>query len=75
MPRTRNPYPAEFREQIVALAQTGRSVEEERGSTLTTVSGRRRLFQLESLPDQREVSLLVLDRPTLDPVIRPYLSV
>ncbi len=28
MPRTRNPYPAEFREQIVALAQTGRSVEE-----------------------------------------------
>ena len=28
MPRTRNPYPAEFREQIVALAQAGRSVEE-----------------------------------------------
>ncbi len=28
MPRTRNPYPAEFREQIVALADTGRSVEE-----------------------------------------------
>ena len=28
MPRTRNPYPAEFREQIVALARTGRSVEE-----------------------------------------------
>ncbi len=28
MPRTRNPYPAEFREQIVALAHTGRSVEE-----------------------------------------------
>ena len=27
MPRTRNPYPAEFREQIVALARTGRSVE------------------------------------------------
>ena len=27
MPRTRNPYPAEFREQIVALAQTGRSAE------------------------------------------------
>jgi transposase len=27
MPRTRNPYPAEFREQIVALAQAGRSVE------------------------------------------------
>ena len=26
MPRTRNPYPAEFREQIVALARTGRSV-------------------------------------------------
>ena len=28
MPRTRNPYPAEFREQMVALAQSGRSVEE-----------------------------------------------
>ena len=28
MPRTRNPYPAEFREQIVALAQAGRSVED-----------------------------------------------
>ena len=28
MPRTRNPYPAEFREQIVALARTGRSVED-----------------------------------------------
>jgi transposase len=28
MPRTRNPYPAEFREQIVALARSGRSVEE-----------------------------------------------
>jgi transposase len=28
MPRTRNPYPAEFREQIVALAQTGRSAED-----------------------------------------------
>ena len=28
MPRTRNPYPAEFREQIVALAWTGRSIEE-----------------------------------------------
>jgi transposase len=28
MPRTRNPYPAEFRSQIVALAQAGRSVEE-----------------------------------------------
>jgi len=27
MPRTRNPYPAEFRDQIVALARTGRSVE------------------------------------------------
>ena len=27
MPRTRNPYPAEFREQIVALARAGRSVE------------------------------------------------
>jgi len=27
MPRTRNPYPAEFREQIVALARTGRSAE------------------------------------------------
>ena len=27
MPRTRNPYPAEFREQIVALAHAGRSVE------------------------------------------------
>jgi transposase len=27
MPRTRNPYPAEFREQIVALARTGRSIE------------------------------------------------
>jgi transposase len=28
MLRTRNPYPAEFREQIVALARAGRSVEE-----------------------------------------------
>jgi transposase len=28
MPRTRNPYPAEFREQVVALARTGRSVED-----------------------------------------------
>lgn len=28
MPRTRNPYPAEFREQLVALAQAGRSVED-----------------------------------------------
>ena len=27
MPRTRTPYPAEFREQIVALARAGRSVE------------------------------------------------
>ena len=27
MPRTRNPYPAEFREHIVALAQSGRSAE------------------------------------------------
>ena len=28
MPRTRNPYPAEFRERIVALARAGRSAEE-----------------------------------------------
>jgi transposase len=28
MPRTRNPYPAEFRDQIVSLALTGRGVEE-----------------------------------------------
>jgi transposase len=28
MPRTRNPYPPEFREQIVALARTGRTVED-----------------------------------------------
>ena len=28
MPRTRNPYPAEFREQIVALARSGRSGED-----------------------------------------------
>ena len=28
MPRTRNPYPAEFRDQIVALSRTGRSVED-----------------------------------------------
>jgi len=27
MPRTRNPYPAEFREQMVALVRSGRSVE------------------------------------------------
>ena len=27
MPRTRNPYPTEFRDQIVALARAGRSVE------------------------------------------------
>ncbi|MCB1498198.1 MAG: transposase [Bauldia sp.] len=26
MPKTRNPYPPEFREQIVALARAGRSV-------------------------------------------------
>ena len=28
MPRTRNPYPAEFREQIVALHRAGRSIGE-----------------------------------------------
>ena len=28
MPRTRSPYPAEIREQIVVLARAGRSVEE-----------------------------------------------
>ena len=28
MPRTRNPYPAEFSEQIVALPRAGRSVED-----------------------------------------------
>ena len=28
MPRTRNPYPAEFRDQIVELHRAGRSVEE-----------------------------------------------
>lgn len=27
MPRTRNPYPADFRDQIIALARSGRSVE------------------------------------------------
>jgi len=27
MPKTRNPYPADFREQIIALARAGRSVE------------------------------------------------
>jgi len=27
MPRTRNPYPTEFREHIIALARSGRSVE------------------------------------------------
>ena len=27
MPRTRNPYPTEFREQMVALVRAGRSVE------------------------------------------------
>lgn len=27
MPRTRNPYPAEFRDQIIALARAGRSIE------------------------------------------------
>ena len=27
MPRTRTPYPAEFREQIIALARAGRSIE------------------------------------------------
>lgn len=27
MPRTRNPYPADFRDQIIALARAGRSVE------------------------------------------------
>lgn len=27
MPRTRNPYPTEFRDQLVALARVGRSVE------------------------------------------------
>ena len=28
MPRTRNPYPAEFRDQLIALARAGRSVED-----------------------------------------------
>ena len=28
MPRTRTPYPADFRDQIVALARTGRSIED-----------------------------------------------
>ena len=28
MPRTRNPYPAAFREQIVALHRAGRSIED-----------------------------------------------
>ena len=28
MPRTRNPYPAEFRDHIIALARAGRSVED-----------------------------------------------
>ena len=28
MPRTRNPYPAEFREKLVALSRAGRSVED-----------------------------------------------
>lgn len=28
MPRTRNPYPAEYRDQIVALSGNGRSVED-----------------------------------------------
>ena len=27
MPRTRNPYPTEFRDELVALARAGRSVE------------------------------------------------
>ena len=27
MPRTRNPYPAAFRDQLIALARSGRSVE------------------------------------------------
>ncbi len=27
MPRTRNPYPAEFRDHMIALARSGRSVE------------------------------------------------
>ena len=27
MPRTRNPYPAEFREQLIGLVRAGRSVE------------------------------------------------
>lgn len=27
MPRTRTPYPTEFREQIIALARAGRSIE------------------------------------------------
>ena len=27
MPRTRNPYPAEFRDHLIALARSGRSVE------------------------------------------------
>lgn len=27
MPRTRNPYPAEFRDHIIALARSGRSIE------------------------------------------------
>ena len=28
MPRTRTPYPADFRDQIVALSRTGRSIED-----------------------------------------------
>ena len=28
MPRTRNPYPAEFRDQMIALHRAGRSVED-----------------------------------------------
>ena len=27
MPRTRNPYPAEFRDHIIALVRSGRSIE------------------------------------------------
>ena len=55
MPRTRNPYPAEFREQIVALARTGRCVEDLArefaiGSTFQIGSTTTKLFHLTKIP-------------------------
>lgn len=51
MPRTRNPYPTEFRDQIVALARAGRSVESlarEFEPCAATIHGRVRQIELDA---------------------------